>query len=99
MDPTDKDRLRERMTRGGNKEKTFEEKKRLRSLSQQRKASEPREKRARGDRDLESEVGFEPIRRRTLDRGSRPPAPARAVVDDASRDLAAALVVALAPGR
>jgi ribosome biogenesis GTPase len=99
MDPTDKDRLRERMTRGGNKEKTFEEKKRLRSLAKQRKASEPREKRGRGDRDLESEVAIEPIRRRTLDRGARPSAPARAIVDDTSRDLATALVVALAPGR
>lgn len=92
----EKDELRERLLRGGKKEKSYAEKKRLRELARRRKSERhdapPRRRTNWEDAD---EFADEPADERSTRRQAPPALPAAA----AERAGERALVVALAPGR
>lgn len=110
MEPHEKDELRARLLRGMGKEKSYEEKKRLRELAKQRKAEERRPQHRRGawreedESDADDAIDFEPrVKRERLPRAD-PRTEPRASTSSArepSAELAleAARVLALAPGR
>lgn len=93
MDPLDKDRLRERLLRGGNKEKSYSEKRRLREQSKLRKA---------GGADAVQRPawdGSDDVEREAMRRARQVPVAAREHAAAEPTRLERALVVALAPAR
>ncbi|MBL8900622.1 MAG: hypothetical protein JNM84_23525, partial [Planctomycetes bacterium] len=98
MEPHDKDEIRERALRGISKEKSYEEKKRLREHAKQRKAKERRPKHRRETWSEDDAVDFAPWKKRERLTTGELPANASDELDSRA-DLEPAVVLALASGR